>query len=230
MSRIGILRPKHVGLILLGWWSSPRLIPFHNHTQYPGVGSGNGPQMLAAGKPGLLFRHLKWAELLEDVTLRGRTGLSAFKQICDLAQSSKAPGASNFLPLYANLGSTFFPILRCLEQVKDYGEKHFPPLLFLLWTCPFTPFPLMRKPTALVPLTPTRMGIQNCAQTQQLLRSLWILGVLLLVLKKEVYFFYIISWLPSKSVIISSSPWARHVRSPRAGKGICLVHSHSSYI
>lgn len=149
MSRIGILRPKHVGLILLGWWSSPRLIPFHNHTQYPGVDSGNGPQMLAAGKPGLLFRHLKWAELLEDVTLRGRTGLSAFKQICDLAQSSKAPGASNFLPLYANLGSTFFPILRCLEQVKDYGEKHFPPLLFLLWTCPFTPFPLMRKPWCL---------------------------------------------------------------------------------
>lgn len=92
MSRIGILRPKHVGLILLGWWSSPRLIPFHNHTQYPGVGSGNGPQMLAAGKPGLLFRHLKWAEFLEDVTLRGRTGLPLSKSVIWLrAQKPQVP-------------------------------------------------------------------------------------------------------------------------------------------
>lgn len=92
MSRIGILRPKHVGLILLGWWSSPRLIPFHNHTQYPGVDSGNGPQMLAAGKPGLLFRHLKWAEFLEDVTLRGRTGLPLSKSVIWLrAQKPQVP-------------------------------------------------------------------------------------------------------------------------------------------
>ena len=70
----------------------------------------------------------------------------------------KAPGASN-PPL--PLGSTFSPTVWCLEKTKHSGERNSFPLLFLLWTCHITCFPLMKRSTAWVPLIPTKMEIWN---------------------------------------------------------------------
>ena len=123
------------------------------------------------------FRHLRQSRALKRCEFKGKSW-STFRQSCDLAQSSPFESPSGLKPSPSVSKSCFLLVSNYwhLKQVKAFGERNFFPFLFLPWTCQFTHFPLMRRPTTLVSLPPTRKkngGIWNCTQDQHPLRSLW---------------------------------------------------------
>lgn len=100
---------------------------------------------------------LEWAVGISRCEFKGTT----IRQSCDLAQGSALESPSGIKPSPSLPRSWLLPspIFWHLEQVRDFEERNFFLLLCLLWTYHFSPSPLRRRPTALVPLPPPRKGM-----------------------------------------------------------------------
>lgn len=154
------------------------------------------------------------------MSLKGRTS-PVFKQICGVALSRPLESPRVLKP---SLPHWFLIFPNCLMPgtSKGFWRKKFSPLLFLLWTCHITRFPLMKRPTAWVPLLPTKMETWNC--------TLWDLCGSLgapysWFWRRCVSSTWILSLTQQHIILTPSSPWGTHVGSLRAEICICLVHS-----
>ena len=140
------------------------------------------------------------------------------------ADPLKAPGASN-PPL--PLGSTFSPIVWCLEQTKRSGERNFFPLAF-------SPVDLSHH---LLPSNEEAhsLGASYTHQDGNLklhpLRALWMSGsILFLALKKEVCFFYMSSQLHPAADHIDTTFLLRDTCQLPEGRDLHLSYSQLRFL
>lgn len=228
MSRIGIPRPKHVSLILSGQRPSCRLGPLQNHTHR--TREWLWELATSISSKDIPFRYLKHMEVKEDMNLKGRTSLSSSKFVTWLrAHPLKAPGASNPPPVLVPPSPQFSGAW----NKGFWGKKLFPPCFFsclhetyeclMVGLSHITRFPLMKRPTAGVPLTPTKMEIWNFT-LQDLCGSLgasysWFWR------RRCVSSTWVRSFIQQQIILTLPSSWGTHVSSLRAEICVCLIHS-----